>query len=127
MKAYVATKYEFKDRAREVMLELSRAGHTISYDWTVNEQISPVQAMADLRGVYDADFLVVIFEKDAAYKGSFVELGAALALGKPVYALGHAMDLYQREAGWGGCLFLAHPNVHREDVYRRDILGETHS
>lgn len=124
MKAYVATKYEFKDRAREVMLELSRAGHLVSYDWTINEQGSALQAIADLRGVQDADFLIAIFEKDAAYKGAFVELGAALALGKPVYVLGHAADLVKLPEGWGGCLFIAHPNVHRDDAYRRDILQQ---
>lgn len=114
MRVYVATKYELKDRAREEMLRLSRAGHSITYDWTLPEPPTVEQAILDLRGVLDADVVVFIFEEERKYAGSLVELGIALGAGKPVYIIGYALD--------GHCIFLQHPNVRRETEYRRDVL-----
>ena len=90
MKIYVATKWEERARAREVMFQLVEAGHTITYDWTVQEQESGAQAVHDIDGVIEADVYVGIFEKDLPYCGSLMEFGAALGAGKPCYILGKA-------------------------------------
>jgi hypothetical protein len=84
------------------MTMLCSAGHTLTYDWTIGEQLSPEQAVRDLNGVIESDFLAVLAERNLAYKGAYVELGAALASGKPVYIIGQGMD---------ECLFLKHPLV----------------
>ena len=114
LKIYVAGKLEDKDRVRVIQAMLRNAGHEITVDWTTNSQNSRVQAIKDLRGVADADILVAVFEKDLPYKGTYVELGAALALGKPVYILGPNARK---------CIFLKHPNVRQgEDAFNRDLI-----
>ena len=116
LKIYVAGKYEEKERIREVMNILRGVGHTITVDWTEDAQNTRQQAIKDLRGVADADIYVGVFEKDLPYKGALVELGAALALGKPVYILGDAVHVKN-------CIFLRHPAVRRgEDAFNRDLI-----
>lgn len=90
MKIYVSAKWEDQERAREVMLQLIEAGHTITYDWTVQLQESGEQAEKDICGVIAADAFVGIFEKDLKYVGALMEFGAALAMGVPVYVIGTA-------------------------------------
>ena len=104
MLLYVATKWEARSRASEVMNLLRQAGHVITYDWTVSDLETPEQAEFDLSGVVEADALILMVEHQAQYKGTYVELGAALASSIPVYVVGHGMDK---------CLFLKHPLVCR--------------
>ena len=105
MNIYVAAKWEERERAREIMIQLIEAGHIITYDWTqAVEQMSCEQALRDLHGVFEADALVLIAEHDLAYKGALVEMGMAIACGLPVYVLGHAID---------SCIFMALPQVYR--------------
>ena len=117
MKVYVASKWENKKRVQEVMSLLKASHHEITYDWTHCEVSNREQAILDLRGVAEADVVIGIFEDDVAYKGALVEVGAALALGKPVYVVGNApvVDL---------CIFFKHPNVHLgEDKFLLDFCG----
>lgn len=114
MKVYVATKWEERAYAQEVMRELIAAGHTISYDWTEVEQISQTQADLDMGGVVDADALLFLAERDLAYKGALAELGGALALGKRVLLLGHGAD---------GCIFTHHSGVERVTSINDAILA----
>jgi len=94
---YVAGKWEEKEAVRTVMAQLREAGHYITYDWTVIEsdgtrkQVEE-QAKADRAGVISADAFVGVFEKDLAYSGALSEMGMALAMGIPVYLIGHAID-----------------------------------
>jgi nucleoside 2-deoxyribosyltransferase len=105
LKVYVAGKWEEKDRIREVQQQLRDAGHTITYDWTSYEGgLTQEQAIFDTDGVYDADALVAVYEKDLKYSGAMVELGMALAVGVPVHVLGNACD---------NCIFLLMPGVTR--------------
>jgi len=103
MKVYVATKLEEKERARAVMAELRAMGHTITYDWTTNDQVNQEQAMNDFEGVLEADALVLIAERDLPYCGTLVEFGMALALNIPVYVLGNALDR---------CIFMRLPEIY---------------
>ena len=104
IQVYVATKFENKDQTRHVIARLEAAGYHVTYDWTQSEQFSQEQAIADLRGVLQADFVVVLAEQHVAYKGTYVELGAALASGTTVYLVGNGMD---------ACVFANHPLVRR--------------
>lgn len=72
------------------MFQLVSAGHTITYDWTVQEQESGLQAEADINGVVAADAYVGIFERDLKYAGALMEFGAALAMNIPCYIVGDA-------------------------------------
>jgi hypothetical protein len=117
MKVYVASKFENKERVREIMYLLQQVGHTITYDWTRCEVNNREQAILDLRGVADCDVFVGIFEEDVTYKGALVELGAALSVGKPVYILGDAPTIRT-------CIFFKHPHIRRgEGAFMRDLLG----
>jgi hypothetical protein len=109
MKIYVASKYEEKERVREVQEQLRQAGHTITYDWTNNEQITTQQAENDFWGVVEAEALVLIAEKDLHYCGALVEFGIALGRGIPVYVLGSALD--------DRCIFLRLFRIHRSINY----------
>ncbi len=105
MKIYVAGKFELADRVRETMFQLVDAGHTITYDWTLQTEVNAAQAVADLRGVVEADALVAVFEHLVSYRGALVEFGVALGLGKPIYVIGNALDDH--------LIFLHHPSVRR--------------
>jgi hypothetical protein len=102
---YVATKWENKDEARVVMDKLILAGYSISYDWTTAQVERWQQAMKDLKGVAEADIYLGLFQKDFPYTGALVEMGYALALGKPVYILDGSKCAES--------LFFHHPNVRK--------------
>ena len=114
MKVYVATKWEERDYAQAVMQRLIALGHTISYDWTVVEQISQTQADLDMAGVVSADALLFLAEKDLSYKGALAELGAALATKKRVILLGHGAD---------NCIFTHHSGVERVATLKDAIVA----
>lgn len=118
MVIYCAGKWEEKERAREVMLQLIQAGYVISYDWTAYEQESSKQAEADINGVLGADIFVGIFEKDLNYLGALIEMGAALGLGMPCYIIGDAPVTKS--------LFFQHPLVHWgiERLLKKDVYAK---
>jgi hypothetical protein len=101
---YVATKFENSARAIEVATLLEAAGHTITYKWWTNDQMSADQAAEDVKAVLLAHALVVIAEQDFSYAGTYVEMGIAIGWGIPIYLLGAAMDR---------CIFTLLPAVHR--------------
>lgn len=113
MKLYVASKYEAYPRAREIMDLLESWGHEITFDWGAITLPNPQKSVMDQRGVQEADAVVCVFEEDLQYRGAWCEFGMALAWGKPIYVLGHAMD--------GKCVFLAHPNVRGEQDFVQDL------
>lgn len=91
MKVYVATKWSRRAEAQEVIATLRSLGHTITHDWTQEEDPpagTPEADMAmfyaecaadDVNGVLDAD--AVIFLHDPAARGMYVEFGLALSAG----------------------------------------------
>ena len=99
MKIYVAATFSDFSRARAAMAQLRAAGAVITYDWTVNVDAYPnddapddhaaSEAFSDLRGVRDADAVLVLTQADHARGcGMWIEMGAALAYGTPVYIVG---------------------------------------
>ena len=101
MKVYVAAKFERAAFVKQVYEVLTKAGHTITHDWTnendshcvsFEERIEYQQRCAqnDLQGVRDADVLVLIPHPNG--KGCYYEFGAAMALNIPVIILGDWMD-----------------------------------
>jgi nucleoside 2-deoxyribosyltransferase len=93
MRVYVASAYEDFARARAVMAALRERGIDISHDWTTNVDAYPTDdapaelkaqhAREDLDGVLTADAVLVLTNDDKAKGcGMWIELGAALALGK---------------------------------------------
>ena len=92
MKVYVAGNPKHSlVKLLEVMGAVEAAGHTISYDWLRRfppkvEQTRRSIAELDMKGVKEADALVLV-DTQAQSWGMYVELGAALALGKKVAIL----------------------------------------
>ena len=67
-------------------------GHTITHDWTTNETPSRTPeilgnfAKLDIDGVVNADCLIAIMDDpEYMYRGTFTEIGAAIAIGKKIY------------------------------------------
>lgn len=104
MRVYIATKWENREEAQSVAAALEMVGHVITCPWWLNEQMTPEQAQADVKGVMTADALLLLVEKDYQYKGALVEFGIAIALDIPIYVVGHAID---------SCIFLLLPQVVR--------------
>lgn len=94
MKVYLSTTSSNLPKARALMQRIRRAGHTITYDWTKGfereRQMGLLElgdrAEADIEGVRSADIVIVYMQPKMADKmtGAAVEIGAALALGKPL-------------------------------------------
>ena len=86
---------------------------TITYDWTAHgsvwkdgaDRIRKV-AQAEMQGVLDADYVVVLLPGG---RGTHTELGMALADGKPVILYGTDDDF----SGPKTCAFYHHPLVRR--------------
>jgi len=117
MKFYVAGKWEDRFRCKELMIRLRKLGHEITKDWTVDEENAPgypvINVVEDIRGVTQADFYVGIFIEHYSYKGALIEMGAALALRKPVFIVGAALD---------SCIFIAHPLVKKFSSIRNLLI-----
>lgn len=104
MRVYVAGSSRQLGRVRAAMERLKAAGHTVVHDWpTIIEaqgEANPADAtqderwdwaIDDLAGVKAADCLWFLVPAEEG-AGAFVELGYALAIGKPVICSG----TYQR-------------------------------
>lgn len=92
MKAYVAAKFEDKERARYAQRQLRELGYTITCDWTSNDDTGLVgeakqkywtqSALEDLAGARDSDLLFLITHPNG--RGSMTELGAAAVMNRQI-------------------------------------------
>ena len=103
MKIYVATGWDNRGRAQEIMNTLALHGHEITFNWTCSAEADANQAIQDYMGVLSADAFVLIAEHEGMM-GAWVEMGIACARNIPVYILGDKGDR---------CIFLQLPNIHR--------------
>ena len=86
---YIATGLRRAGDHNVVRDALRRCGHEITYDWSTHgdgpkfESLKRLEevAVAEIKGVEDADVLVVLLPGGG---GTHLEMGVALALGKPV-------------------------------------------
>lgn len=86
-KFYVASSFRNIEAVRFVSKRLKDKGFIQTYDWTKNNRASEIEdlkriGLLEKKAVMEADFLVVLLP---AGKGSHIELGIALGLGKPIY------------------------------------------
>ena len=101
MRVYVAGKFSEKKQAHSVMCQVRSLGHEVTYDWTQFSEERTPQSMQraanlDLQGVLDADaVLALLTDPSYTYRGTFFELGAALATGKRVLVVCAAPDTSQ--------------------------------
>jgi nucleoside 2-deoxyribosyltransferase len=101
---YIAAKWEEREVAARLARSLQQAGHRPSHPWWDDQAHFPDprrEAEACIRGVREADVLIAYMVNSLPYQGVWVEIGAALASGRPVYLIGPKR----------GCLFEDHPLV----------------
>ena len=118
---YVAGKYADWLAIREHQAQIRAAGFSISYDWTQNAMAAHCggvkdqagDAKADLDGVLNADWTVVIMDDpEYEYRGTFCELGASIARDiqrRKKRTILVTKGLIKAE----DCVFYHHPNVLR--------------
>jgi nucleoside 2-deoxyribosyltransferase len=95
MKIYLAGKWEERERIGEYAKRLESTGHTITWRWFDHEIPGAVPeqcAVLDKWGVEHADVCIYIFEREKAYKGTYTELGMAIAFNKRMILVGNAAD-----------------------------------
>ena len=90
MKIYCAGKFQDSERVIHIANILKTNGHFITAEWWIAEnQLNPIEVpFYDFNGVKAADILIVLLDKNLPYFGTLMEIGFALALGKPVYIIG---------------------------------------
>lgn len=86
-KFYVASSFKNIEGVRYVSHQLKEKGYVHTYDWTQNSRASTFEDLREIglkerEAVMEADFLIALLPGG---KGTHVEIGIALALGKPVY------------------------------------------
>lgn len=118
---YLSTRKDRITDANAVRDALKQLGWTQTFDWGASEaskQGHAEIALAEIEGVRDADILIVLMPGGF---GTHVEIGAALALGKPVIL--HAANEEVLQTPYP-CPFHYHPNVKImiSEVLRMDEL-----
>ncbi len=117
---YIATRLENHVKYGEVRDALAKIGIEISYDWTTHGPVwrSGVRviqktALAEMQGVEDGDFCIVILPGG---RGTHVELGMALAMKKKVLVLAESPETQAMQGAIPEtCAFYHHPNVFWHD------------
>ena len=106
MKIYIAAKYQMKNRFRKYAELLEENGHAITSSWLYRPDVTTMYegkmaeyASNDLIGIQMAD-LVVVMDTGTETGGYWVELGYALAMGKPIIVFtGHPRNVFLELTG----------------------------
>lgn len=106
---YLATRKDRAAQAEALVTALKAHGWERTFTWSGEDDHSPdalaKTALAELSGVREADVLIVLLPGGF---GTHVEIGAALALEKPVIL--HSPDPQTLETPYA-CVFHYHPGV----------------
>lgn len=121
MRIYVASSYHRKDDVRNLILQLKRARHTITFDWTTDvDQVLTIGAEAaalkDYWGVVTAEMIIVLH--DDRGRGMGTELGVAVANFKKIIVVGSKI---QEKFG---CLQRENVFYHLPGVLHIDTVDE---
>ena len=110
MRFYIGGKYEERHLVKEIAEKLVSMGFEWTCDWTEHTDLalSTNYAKQDIDGVLDADFTIFKKDNNHIYKGTWVEMGAALGNYIPVYVVGHDGD---------SCIFINHPLVTKFETF----------
>lgn len=97
MNFYIASSFKNKEMVGALANRLKLEGFCHSYDWTINDRADSLALLAsigesELSAVRDSDFLVLLLPGG---KGSHIEMGIALGLGKRVYLYSSTNDIYE--------------------------------
>lgn len=114
-KFYLGGRYANRENLGKIADYLETRGFQCTHRWMEFEGHTPGEmAVNDIHGVMEADVVIVIFDSDTyAYRGTFTEIGAAIALNKPIYAMNYHADDSSYAAT--NC-FYHHPNIFHYNV-----------
>jgi nucleoside 2-deoxyribosyltransferase len=105
---YLATRIDRSAEAAPLLQALKAQGWVRTFEWT-DDGIDPARyadaAVKELAGVREADVVIVLLPGG---RGTHVEIGAALALGKPVILYAPDRDTLTKPYP---CVFHYHPSV----------------
>jgi nucleoside 2-deoxyribosyltransferase len=129
MKYYIATSLSRMMAHNLTRDALKIFGYEISYDWTLHVSVKSVSkerlrevSINDLKGVSEADFVVVLLPGG---KGTHLELGSAIARGKRVFLYSEDPALF--ELGPQTNAFYHHPDVIQLSCPLVDVASMMHS
>lgn len=96
MNFYIASSFKNKEIVKVLAVQLKMEGFYHTYDWTINDRADSMDLLAslgenELSAVRNSDFLVMLLPGG---KGSHIEMGIALGLGKRVYLYSPNNDIY---------------------------------
>ena len=109
---YIATSFHNKEAHKECRRFFSDMGYELTFDWTVYPFIADPYVMCtvavkEMDAVIAAGFVVVLLPGG---RGTHAEIGAALALNKPVFLVApHPQQLLDSQGLT--CPFYYHPSV----------------
>jgi nucleoside 2-deoxyribosyltransferase len=103
---YLSTQKDRNAEATPLLEALKEKGWERTFDWAKREETEYANlAIAEIAGIQNADVVIVILPGG---RGTHVEIGAALALGKPIIL--HAPNSKVLESPYP-CAFHYHPAV----------------
>jgi nucleoside 2-deoxyribosyltransferase len=118
---YLSTQKDRNAEAFPLLEALRTNGWERTFDWADREASNESEyadlAVAEIAGIRDADVVIVILPGG---RGTHVEIGAALAMGKPVFI--HAPNRKILETPYP-CAFHYHPTVKLLFSERLDVEG----
>ena len=96
MKIYVASKWQEWKMVKDIIELLKNRNHEIVADWTdhpkhAHNRVYAIEAMA---GIKECDLLIAYMANEHYYKGTWVEIGAALVLNIEVYIIGDVTGVF---------------------------------
>lgn len=111
---YISGKWSHKNIIKPFIEAYQKEGFNITHDWTRVEDIDKKSdkelskyAKLDIESIAKADILVIIIsDPKYTYRGTCVELGAAIALNKSIIII----DLCN-QSNFSYNLFTKHPNI----------------
>jgi nucleoside 2-deoxyribosyltransferase len=126
LKIYVAGKWGDRENISKYIQDIQKHGFEISYDWTKNEiqecrthEEMSFFAEKDMNGVKTSDVVVLLItDKEYAYRGTFTEMGGALALNKTIFIV----DPFENAVCHSN-IFYWHPLIYHVKSWK-DLLEE---
>ncbi len=96
MKFYIASSFRNIDQVGALSAKLQTKGFVQTYDWTQNGRATSCKELQHIgekekQAVADSDFLIILLP---AGKGSHIEFGIALGLGKRIYICATEKDYF---------------------------------
>jgi nucleoside 2-deoxyribosyltransferase len=105
------------------MHEAIKLGHTITHDWTTFEgegmEKMKLSAEKDIKAIQECNVLVAFLtDPKYAYRGTYTELGASLALNKKTIIVSSC----DQQAYYRSNCFYHHPNIIHVESWNEAIL-----